>query len=125
LISGVVSEDRQPLIRIALRNSAGNETRFDAIVDTGYTGWLTMPETLIGAAGLAWRERAGGVLADGSDSVFDVYDGTVVWDGRPAAIPVDAVGDQPLVGMSLMYGYELTLPVLDGATFELRLIAGQ
>jgi hypothetical protein len=29
---------------------------------------------------------------------------------------------EPLVGMSLMYGYELVLPVLDGATFTLRSI---
>ena len=28
----------------------------------------------------------------------------------------------PLVGMALMYGYKLNLPVLDGATFTIRRI---
>ncbi len=33
------------------------------------------------------------------------------------------MGAEPLVGMALMYGYELVLPILDGATFTLRRIA--
>jgi hypothetical protein len=37
-------------------------------------------------------------------------------------VPVYEMDADPLVGMSLMYGYELVLPILDGATFTLRRI---
>ena len=38
-------------------------------------------------------------------------------------IPVYEMDAEPRVGISLMYGYELVLPVLDVATFTLRRIA--
>jgi hypothetical protein len=35
---------------------------------------------------------------------------------------VDAADTTPLVGMSLMYGYELNLPIVDGAVVTLKRI---
>jgi len=40
-------------------------------------------------------------LADGSESVFDIYEGTVFWDGQARRIPVHEAETMPLVGMSL------------------------
>lgn len=40
--------------------------------------------------------------------------------GQTRLIPIYEMDAEPLAGMSLMYGYELVLPVLDGATFILR-----
>ena len=69
---------------------------------------------LIQELGLAWRRRGRAMLADGSDSLFDIYETTVTWDGRPRRIAVDEVNSDPLIGMSLLYGYELTVQVVDG-----------
>ena len=63
------------------------------------------------------------VLADGSETLFGVYEATVLWDGHPRLISIYELDAEPLVGISLMYGYELVLPIFDGATFTLRLIA--
>lgn len=82
-----------------------------------------MRPNVVTALGLIWRERGGATLADGSQALFDVYNATVVWDGQPITLPVDEVDADPLIGMSLMYGYELVLPILDGATFTLQRIA--
>jgi hypothetical protein len=38
------------------------------------------------------------------------------------AVPVDEADAEPLVGMSLMYGYKLEMPIVDGATFSLTRI---
>lgn len=54
------------------------------------------------------------MLADGTDSLFDICEATVIWDGRTRRIAVDEVDCGPLVGMSLLYGYELTMEVVAG-----------
>jgi predicted aspartyl protease len=51
------------------------------------------------------------MLADGSESVFDIYEGIVAWDGRPRRIAVDATERVPLVGMAMRDGHELTIEI--------------
>jgi len=41
--------------------------------------------------------------------VFDIYEATVLWDGTACRVAVDEVDVMPLVGMALLYGYELTV----------------
>ena len=122
MITGVVNADREAILQIVVRDSNGQAHSHDAMVDTGYIGWLTLPPDIIAALGLTWRERGGALLADGNPTLFDVYDAAIIWDGQLLTIPVDEMDADPLVGMSLMYGYELVMPILDGATFTLRLI---
>ena len=43
----------------------------------------------------------------------------VVWDGVLLTIPVDEADSEPLVGMSLMEGYQLTVQVFEGGRVEL------
>ena len=54
--------------------------------------------------------------ADGRESVFDIYEATVDWDGTARRIPVDAAETVPLVGMSLLEGYELIIQVQPGGS---------
>jgi hypothetical protein len=51
------------------------------------------------------------VLADGSESVFDIYEGTVVWDRRSRRIPMDEADTTVLVGMALLEGPKLNVEV--------------
>jgi clan AA aspartic protease len=112
--------DREPIVRIILRDVNGQEHECDAVVNTGFTGWLTLPPDLISVLSLSWKELGGAILADGSTVFFDVYDGIIVWDGQPLAIPIDESDTEPLVGMTLMYGYELNVQNVDGGTVTLR-----
>ena len=111
MITGTVTTRREAVVRLLLRGPAGQRQRITAVIDTGFDGWLTLPPTLITLLGLPWRRRGRAVLADGSESLFDIYEGTVVWDRRRRRIPVDAADTTPLVGMSLLSGYELTMQV--------------
>jgi hypothetical protein len=43
---------------------------------------------------------------------------------QPVSVLIDEADTTPLVGMALMYGYELRLPVLDGAAFSLTPVSG-
>lgn len=79
------------------------------MVDTGFTGFLTLPSVLIAALGLAWKSRGLATLADGSRTFYDMHEGTVIWDGRPVTIAIDSADTTPLVGMLLLDGFKLTI----------------
>jgi predicted aspartyl protease len=53
----------------------------DAIIDTGYTGFLTLPPSTIAELNLPWRGSEEGILGDGNTQMFDVYSAKVIWDG--------------------------------------------
>ena len=107
---GVV-RGREPLLRLPVRGFRGRPQEIEAVVDTGYTGWLTLPPSVIGALNLRWRTFGRGILADGSVSSFDVYQAKVVWDGHVRLVLVDEFDATPLVGMALLRGYEYKMQV--------------
>lgn len=72
--------------------------------------------------GLAWKRRGTAELADGSQSIFNVYEATVIWDEQLLIIPIDEADSEPLVGMSLMEGYELTIQAVNGGIVTLSKI---
>ena len=59
---------------------------------------------------------------DGSESVFDIYEGTVLWDGSPRRIAVDEASTAPLVGMALLDGYELNVQVRSGGNVTIKVL---
>jgi clan AA aspartic protease len=116
VITGSVNSDREAVIRLELTGSGGQKQDTEAIIDTGFTGFLTLRPGTIGALGLSFRGRQQVLLGDGSVALTDVYIGTVDWDGQSCTIEVDSADTEPLVGMSLLYGYELRIQVVDGGT---------
>jgi predicted aspartyl protease len=59
------------------------------------------------------------MLGDGSECVFNVSEVVVNWNGILLTIPIDEADLEPLVGMSLMEGYQLTVQVFEGGRVEL------
>lgn len=110
MIVGIV-RGREPLVRLMIRGFRGRQQEIEAVVDSGYTGWLTLPPAVIAALNLRWQSFGRGILADGSMSTFDVYQAKVLWDGRLRRVFVDEFDATPLVGMSLLQGYEFKMQV--------------
>jgi clan AA aspartic protease len=123
MITGIVNEEFEPIISISLHDSEGNVYTQDAIVDTGFNGWLSLPPDLISQLNLKWKRRGRAILGDGSECVFNVYEAVLVWDGSFLTIPIDEADSEPLVGMSLMEGYQLMVQVFEGGHVELSKIA--
>jgi clan AA aspartic protease len=123
MISGVVTDDRQPVIHVTVRGPTGEEQKIEAIIDTGFDGSLSLPSSIVLRLGLPWRQRGRALLADGSESVFDIYEATVDWDGEARRIAVDEAETVPLIGMSLLEGYELTIQVQRGGSVTVRALS--
>lgn len=120
MIAGIVNAEHAATIRIILLDSDGQEHEREAIVDTGFTGWLTLPANMIALLDLPWKRYGRAVLADGSDILFYTYEGTVLWDGAYTTIPIDESEGEILVGMSLMYGYSIHVENVDGGAVTLQ-----
>jgi clan AA aspartic protease len=115
MMTGIVSADLEA--RLALRLQSGSEApEIQAVIDTGFTGFLTLPSSLIVKLNLPWLCRQEGQLADGSLHAFDVYCVTVAWDGIPTVIEVEAADAEPLIGMEMLRGYELRMIVKAGGS---------
>jgi clan AA aspartic protease len=123
MINGVVNSDREATIRIVIVGPSGKEEEVEAIIDTGFTGFLTLPPALVTALSLRWLCREPGILADGRVDSFDVYAGTIMWDGKSRTVEVDAADAEPLVGMSLLDRHSLLIDVMPGGKVAITALA--
>jgi clan AA aspartic protease len=114
MIAGVVKAGREAVIDLLVRGSDGRERIVEAVIDTGFTGFLTLPVALIAALRPARIGRSRVLLADGTDVVLDLYEVEVNWDGRWRTVRADAVDMNALVGMGLLAGCSLCLDVVAG-----------
>lgn len=120
MITGVVTADGEPTIRVTVRGPDGQERDVEVIIDTGFDGSLALPSAIINALGLPWRRRGRALLADGRETLFDIYEATIIWDGEPRRLAVDAVDAAPLIGMRLLEGYELRIEVVCGGSVVVK-----
>src|SRR5437667_7858174 len=100
MIKGIVTPNRQARIGLTVFSSAPQRYDIDALVDTGFNLFLTLPASTIAALALPFAMRTQASLADGSLLQLDCYRATVDWDGQPRAILVVSADGGPLVGMS-------------------------
>lgn len=119
MITGRV-QDSEARITLKLRGPGGDERAVEAVIDTGFTGSLTLPSTLIQELGLEWQSLGRGLLADGSECLYDVFMAEAEWDGRWVYILVDEAESAALVGMSLLDGYELRIEVSNGGAVMIQ-----
>lgn len=120
MITGAVDANREAIIHLVAIGPSGQQQEIEAIIDTGFTGFLTLPTTFVTVLGLSWLCRQPGILADGSIEFFDVYTVTVIWDGQPRTVEVEAADAEPLVGMGMLDRHSLRIDVLTGGVVTIR-----
>ena len=114
MIQGVVNDAYEAVVAISLRGPAGQAQDIEAVVDTGYSGFLTLPTGLVAEMGLPFAYIGRAFLANDDEVSFDVHDVTVLWDGQPRHIKADATGSTPLLGMLLLDRHTLNIEVESG-----------
>jgi len=77
-MTGVVSS-REALVWIKVCYQNRKKQEVEAIIDTGFSGFLTLPPALIEYFGFPWKNQVRGELADGSEFSFEVFEGGVIW----------------------------------------------
>ncbi|MGG6270050.1 clan AA aspartic protease [Leptolyngbya sp. AN03gr2] len=122
MMQGVVNLSCEATISLVIRNANRQTQLINAVIDTGYTGFLSLPREIIVALDLPWTGIDRGTLGDGSEVTFEVYVATIIWDGQYRNIPVNEAETDPLVGMSLLYGYDLFIRAVEGGNVTIKII---
>ncbi len=119
MIRGTV-RNREALIELEVSDSGQPVAKLEAVIDTGYNGYLTLPYDLVTALQLPFAGHRRGTLADGSVTRLDVYLASVVWHGQQKDVLISQAAGTPLVGMSLLAGSRLTMDVIDGGEVTIK-----
>ena len=83
-------------------------------MDTGFTGYLTLPQESIRQLGLRSVGQRTFELANGDLFDFQVYLGSVSWHDRANDVLVLESDSVPLLGMTLLWGSRVTLDASTG-----------
>jgi clan AA aspartic protease len=90
------------------------------VVDTGYTGYLALSETILRSLGAVEEGIQYLVMADGSYRRCSLYTISVAWNNEEREIQAVALDDDPLLGISLMREFQLHVEVVEGGLVALE-----
>ncbi len=96
MMYGIVDKNCEATIRLVVGNAGSQRQRIDAVIDTGFTGFLTLPFSVLMNLNLSAYRREQGTLGDGSTCIFDVYRGFVIWDGELQQIDINVMNRRHL-----------------------------
>ena len=96
--------------------SGSREAHVDVVLDTGFTGHLTLrPETV--------ESLALPVIGSTESIIEDFCLARVIWHGTPRSVRALIVDAVPLLGMSLLRGGELRIEARAGGEVFIRPLA--
>jgi clan AA aspartic protease len=120
MMQGVVNLRREATLPLVVGNDNGQRQVIDTVIDTGFNGFLTLPSAIITALDLPWSASDTVTLGDGSETLFDIYTATVIWDGEYHQIDIAASETESLIGMVLLYGYRLQVDTIEGGSVKIE-----
>jgi len=97
MMFGMVNDNCEAIIKVAVGRIGSPKIAVDAVIDTGFTSFLSLPLSIIIDLDLPWHYRDIGTLGDGSEVIFEIYQPSVIWDGQAQIIDVAASDADPLV----------------------------
>ena len=109
MIRGRVSESQQALVSIDVEDDKGFYQSVEVILDTGFTGYLTLPLGSIERLGLPSVGQRTFELANGDLFEFEAYLASVSWHGSQRDVLVLRSDSVPLLGMTLLWGSRITM----------------
>jgi clan AA aspartic protease len=121
MMQGMVNQGCEAILPVVVKSSATTQL-VDAVIDTGFSGFLTLPSSIIAALDLTWKGRDVATLGDGTSCIFDVYIATVIWDGEYRTVDINESETAPLIGMGLLRGYDLQIQAIEGGSVTIKVL---
>lgn len=121
MIVGSINADREAVLPVAVQDGAGVQ-EYEAVIDTGFNGYLTLDGAEIVRLNLVFHSQVLVTLGEGSQANLREFLATVNWNEQERDILVLEAEGEPLIGMALLYGYDVWLRVLDGGHVRVEAI---
>ena len=114
MIRGTVNDRKEAIVFLQIIGANGQAVLRQVVIDTGFTGFLTLPLSLVLTLQLPLVETRTYTLGVNNNVDFNLYAVTVEWDGRDRDVLALATDGDPLLGMSMLQGFRLFVDVIDG-----------
>jgi clan AA aspartic protease len=119
MMQGYVNTSYEAVISVVV--SYGSKLKsINAVIDTGFTGFLSLPSEIVADLELPWSYRDRATLGDGSETLFDIHEASVIWDGEFREIEINLADTEPLLGMSMLRGYKLEVDTIQGGLVTIK-----
>lgn len=110
---GRVTRDRDAVVPLDLVTADASTISVDAVLDTGFNGFLTLPENVIQSLDAVFVGNRRATLGDGSVVSMDQYLAQIVWEDAVRHVLVLEADGPPLLGMTLLDGHRVVMEVRD------------
>ncbi len=107
MITGSISVDREAVLPVAVYGMAVLQN-FEAVIDTGFNGYLTLSGAEIATLGLSFHSQTLVMLGDGSMIELREFEAVLDWNGQTRDV--------------LLYGFDVWLRVLDGGHVKIEAV---
>ncbi len=111
MLRGRVTSDKEAIVALEVEGSDGKKAAVEAAIDTGFNGFLTLPQTLIDELDLRFLGTGQAALGDGNEVEMDLYLAALRWTEGVRNVFVLAAEGGVLVGMLLLDGCRLILDI--------------
>ena len=106
--------NRRVFVQLAMVDADEQVLEFEFVLDTGFTGVLTLPPADCAALELPFLRLQPAGLADGSPLLLKVYLATLLWHDQERGVEVLALEGAPLIGMTLLEDSEVRFQGREG-----------
>jgi clan AA aspartic protease len=120
VLTGRINSRLEAVVSLWIGGPEGRSLETDTIVDTGFSGALSLSQEIVAGLGLLPFGKMLGTLADGRESYFPVYTVIIFWHGKPRLIYVNVVESEPLLGMGMLQGSELAMQIVEGGAVAIQ-----
>jgi predicted aspartyl protease len=110
---GRVTAAGDAVVTAQLRGPTERTLSVAAVLDTGFSDWLTLTPQQVAQLELVPREELRFDLADGSFSICRTFECEAKWPEAWRPIVVVQVDSGPLLGMLMLKGLRLSMDVIE------------
>ena len=114
MIEGTVNATNEAIVAIPVLGPYGQYKEEDFVIDTGFTGFLSLTPALVTELGLTLSGTVDARLADGKEVTLLTCHVYVIWDGSIKRVRANVLDSAPTIGMSILEYYDLIIQVRKG-----------
>lgn len=109
MITGIVTAEREAILPLTILGPGNRALELEAVIDTGFDGFLTLPARLIRRLDLPVFGRIQAALGDGSNVPMAGFAAAVRWNDQERGVLALQAEGPPLLGMAMLFGSRLLL----------------
>lgn len=113
MLIGHVTQDNEAVLPMNILGAEG-PIQVEAVIDTGYNGFLTLPRTTIEELDLTFVGPARAALGDGNEVTMDLFLASVQWEDGLRDVLVLETDGGTLIGMAMLGGCRVVMDVEEG-----------